>query len=220
MTDTQHRAADEASNSEPAEAHREAFRAVLHRWRAAGWPAKPLQAEDYDEGEELLCVLAKIRFGGYVETCQLIGIVRRVLAKFLEPVGSRRRRTYAPTAEDIFRALDDEILDGAAVDPGATRAPWLSAETDEEFLNRIFGADVDRSSVFKTMRHLRQTRNLLIYRAVSIYLDLAHGRRSGPPAFSEVAVRLTSETALRDVTESEVHTAVVKFCVRLGRATR
>jgi hypothetical protein len=222
VTDTQHRAAGEASdkNSDLAKAHRQAFHATLRRWVAAGWPVRPPRTEDYVEGEQLLHALVKIRFGEYVQSLQAITIVRRVLAKFLEPVQARPWSTSVPTAEEIFSALDDEILDSAGAGPDTINDPWINAETDEEFLSRTFGAGVDRSSVFSAMRALRQTGNLLMYRVASLYLDLAHGQRSGPPAFSDMAVRLTSEIALRDVTESDVHTAVVKFCVCLGRWTR
>jgi hypothetical protein len=198
--------------------HRTAFGVTLKRWILAGWPTRLPRPDDYAEGERQLCAFVEARWLGHVPAALVTHIVRRVLTRFQQPDPSRRGGA-PPTAADIFEGLDNEVLDyrtTSVID--LTPSLWASEERDEEFLGRVFGPDIRPDAVVIALRHLRTVRNVLVYRAASVYLALAWRRRSPLPTFAEVASELANEEALQDVTEAEVHAAVLRFCIHLGRS--
>ena len=198
--------------------HRTAFGVTMKRWLLAGWPTRPPQPDDYARGESQLCAFIEVRWQDHVPAALVTHIVRRVLTRFQLP-DSRQRGGTPPTAADIFEGLDNEVLDYRTTSvTDLTPSLWASEERDEEFLSRVFGPDIRPDAVVMALQHLRTVRNVLAYRAASTYLSLAWRRRSPLPTFAEVASELAGEDALQDVTEADVHAAVLRFCIHLGRS--
>lgn len=201
------------------QARRRAADAVVQAWMVTGWPRPPRRGGPFAHVRACLIHYAELRLTPTFTVVEQRAIVESALVGFMARVHLQQRPVDPHRLVD---AVHDEALEHwraarrAATDDVTTteRSSEGPGETDEQLVQRLFGAAVTAELVQRALSALLRIGPPWAYLVVIQYLDLAH-LHGEQVRVREVLTRLRAPSEGWNLSCHDVTEAIITFRERV-----